>query len=153
MNKTLKTIVSLLLILLTVCVLTACGKKNAAPAQEQAAAAEKSGLWANAAYDRDTSFGSGKTTLLVEVKAEDRSVTFTLKTDKETVGAALLEHGLIAGDEGEFGLYVKAVNGITADYDVDQSYWGFFKNGEMMMTGVDGEKIEDGGHYELVYTK
>ena len=153
MKKTLKIIVTLLSLLLTVCMLTACGKMNAAPATEQAAAAEKSGLWANAAYDRDTSFGSGKTTLLVEVKAEDRSVTFTLKTDKETVGAALLEHGLIAGEEGEFGLYVKAVNGITADYDVDQSYWGFFKNGEMMMTGVDGEKIEDGGHYELVYTK
>jgi len=83
----------------------------------------------------------------------EQSVTFTIKTDAETLGDALLAHNLIAGDQGDFGLYVKAVNGITADYDVDQSYWGFSKNGEYMMTGVDGTAIADGEVYELTYTK
>lgn len=110
------------------------------------------GLWENATYLEDTTFGSGKTTVQVEVKAGEQSVTFTIKTDKATLGEALFEHELIAGDEGPYGLYLKTVNGILADYDVDQSYWGFFKNGEMMMVGVDGAEIADGEHYELVYT-
>ena len=29
----------------------------------------------------------------------------------------------------------------------------FYKDGEMMNTGVDGATIADGEHYELVYTK
>ena len=44
-------------------------------------------------------------------------------------------------------------SGITADYDVDQSYWGFYKGGEYMMTGVDSTVIADGDAYELVYSK
>ena len=45
-----------------------------------------------------------------------------IHTDKETVGEALKELDLIAGEESATGLYVKVVNGITADYDVDGTY-------------------------------
>ena len=48
---------------------------------------------------------------------------------------------------------LKKVNGITADYDVNKCYWGINKDGESLMTGVDGAEIKDGEHYELVYTK
>lgn len=108
------------------------------------------GLWENATYRRDIELGNGAKTVQVEVKAGDESVTFTIHTDKETLGAAMLEHNLIAGEEGAYGLYVKFVNGIEADYDKDGSYWGFYKNGEMMLVGVDGATIADGEHYELV---
>ena len=111
------------------------------------------GLWENATHRRDMTFGDGKTTVQVEVKVEEQSVTFTINTDKETLGDALIEHGLIEGDEGPYGLYVKKVNGITADFDVDQSYWALYKNGEMSLTGVDTTKIADGEHYEIVYSK
>lgn len=114
---------------------------------------EKSGAWENAAYRRDMEFGDGAKTVEVEVKAEDQSITFTIHTDKETLGAALLEHRLISGDEGPFGMYVKYVNGIEADYDKDRTYWGFYKSGEMMMVGVDAALISDGEHYELVKEK
>ena len=110
-------------------------------------------LWENAIYDTDKVFGEGETKIEVEVTALDKSITFTINTDKENLGDALIEHSLIEGDEGQFGLYVKKVNGILADYDVDQSYWSFTKNGEMMMSGVDGALISDGEHYELTYTK
>lgn len=110
-------------------------------------------LWTDATYKKDKTFGSGAKTIEVEVIAGESSVTFTLHTDKETVGAALIEHNLIEGDEGAYGLYVKKVNGILADYDVDQSWWGFYKNGEMMMTGVDMTAFEDGDHFELKYEK
>ena len=114
---------------------------------------EKTGAWESATYLRDMEFGEGAKTVEVEVKAEDKSVTFTIHTDKETLGEALMEHELVKGEEGAFGLYVKFVNGIEADYDKDGTYWGFYKNGEMMMVGVDGAVISDGEHYELVKQK
>lgn len=110
----------------------------------------KEGLWENATYRRDMEFGDGAKTVEVEVKAGEESVTFTIHTDKDTLGDALLEHDLVDGEEGAFGLYVKFVNGIEADYDKDGSYWGFYKSGEMMPVGVDGAVIADGEHYELV---
>lgn len=110
-------------------------------------------LWDEATYTSDQTFGTGTKTLQVEVIAGEASVTFTIKTDKQTVGEALLEHGLIEGEGGAYGLYVKRVNGILADYDINQSYWGFYQNGEMMLVGVDGQVFADGDHYELKYEK
>ena len=114
---------------------------------------DKTGLWESATYRRDMEFGDGAKTLVVEVEAGEEKISFTLQTDKETVGEALLEHGLIDGENGAYGLYVKIVNGITADFDVDQSYWAFYINGEMAMTGVDMTPIEEGVVYKLAYTK
>ncbi len=114
---------------------------------------DATGLWENATYRSDRTFGKGETTVQVEVKVEEQSVTFTIHTDKTTLGEALLEHGLIAGDAGPYGLYIKVVNGMTADYDVDRSYWGFYKNGEYMNSGVDRTAIADGEHYELVWAR
>ena len=95
----------------------------------------------------------GSKTITVEVTAEEKTVVFTVKTDADTVGAALLEHNLIAGDQGDYGLYVKTVNGILADFDVDQTYWSFTIAGEMAMTGVDQTELVDGTVYGLVRTK
>ena len=44
------------------------------------------------------------------------------------------------------------MDGETADYDVDGSYWAMMQDGEWMMTGVDDTRIQDGDHYEFVYT-
>ena len=111
------------------------------------------GLWENATYRKDKNFGDGAKTISVEVKAGDNSVTFTIKTDKETVGEALMEHGLIEGEDGAYGLYVKKVNGILADFDVDGSYWAFYINGEYAMSGVDTTNIDTSASYKLEYTK
>ena len=111
------------------------------------------GLWENAVYQNDTQLGEGSKTITVKVEAEEKTVTFTVKTDKETVGEALTENSLVEGDMGEYGLYIKKVNGILADYSVDMSYWSFYINGEMASTGVDGAKIDETAVYSLVYTK
>ena len=115
--------------------------------------ADKTNVWDSATYTENTELGEGAKTMTVEVKAENKTITFTIKTDADTVGEALLEHSLIAGEDSEFGLYIKVVNGITADYDVDQSYWAFYINGETAMTGVDGETITEGAAYRLEYAK
>ena len=77
----------------------------------------------------------------------------TIHSSKDNLRDALEEHKLIEGEDGTYGLYVKKVNGITADYDVNQCYWGFYKNDESMNTGVDSVKIADEDRYKIVYTK
>jgi len=87
------------------------------------------------------------------VDADGNETVFEIHTDEEMVGDALLEHNLIEGDEGAYGLYVKTVNGITADFDVDGSYWAFYINGEYGMTGVDATPVVDGDSYAFKVEK
>lgn len=110
-------------------------------------------LWADAAYTEDITLGEGAKTVTVTVTAGEKSVVITVKTDEAILGSALMAHGLIDGEAGQFGLYIKKVNGITADYDVDRSYWGLYKGGEYVMTGIDMTEFADGECYELVYEK
>ena len=160
MKNTIKSTIALLMALLMTLCLFACKNGEAeAPQTGDSAASEAGGaiapegLWKDATYLEDTEFGEGAKTVTVKVIAEDKSVTFTVKTDAKTLGEALLAHGLIAGDIGDYGLYIKFVNGIRADYDLDQRYWNFTKNGEYMMTGADMTDIADGECYEFTYAK
>lgn len=94
--------------------------------------------------------GEGSTKFMLSVVDKDGSEeTFEVHTDKATVGEALLELGFIAGDDSEYGLYVKTVNGITADYDKDGVYWAFYINGEYAQTGVDSTNITEGDSYSF----
>ena len=96
--------------------------------------------------------GEGQTTFsLLVVDQEGTEYTFQVHTDQETVGAALLEEGLIAGEEGAYGLYITSVLGMTADYEADQAYWAFYINGDYANTGVDTTTILAGDSYELQY--
>ena len=79
--------------------------------------------------------------------ADGKETDFAISTDKKTVGEALLEKNLIAGDDSEYGLYVKTVNGITLDYDKDGMYWAFYVNGEYASAGVDSTDITAGAEY------
>lgn len=78
---------------------------------------------------------------------------FEIHTDEETVGAALLKVELITGDEGPYGLYVKTVNGIAADYDKDKVYWAFYVNDEYGTAGVDQTEIKEGESYSFRIAK
>ena len=96
----------------------------------------------------------GKKTFTLEVTPlEGETAVFTITSERDMVGDALLDEGLIEGEKGPYGLYVKKVNGITADYDVDGTYWSFYINGEYAMTGVDTTPIEDGAVYALKVAK
>ncbi len=115
---------------------------------------EEVDLWAEeATYTEDTALGSGDKTITFEVTAQEKTVTFTVKTDREFLGDALMDCGLISGEEGQFGIYVDGVNGIVADYKADHSYWEFSKNGERLNTGVDFAEIKNGEKFEATYTR
>ena len=95
-----------------------------------------------------TSVGEGQTAFLFTVvDADGKETAFDVHTDETTVGAALLALGLIDGDDSEYGLYVKTVNGETADYDKDGAYWAFYVNGEYAMASVDAYTPEAGTTY------
>ena len=99
---------------------------------------------------RLTEIGEGETEFNFNVTDQNGKVSkFLVKTDKTTVGAALLEVELIAGEDSQYGLYVKTVNGITLDYDKDGKYWAFYIDGEMAMSGVDSTDIAEGATYEF----
>lgn len=91
-------------------------------------------------------------TLIVEDES-GKETSFSVKTDKETVGDALEEKGIIAGEKSSYGLFVKTVNGITADYDKDGVYWAFYIDGEYAMTGVSSTPITPGKIYKFKIEK
>ena len=100
------------------------------------------------AAEEVTVLGEGETKFLFTVVDKEGAETvFEIHTDKETVGDALLELELIEGEESSYGLFVKTVNGIVADYDVDKTYWAFYVNDEYAMSGVDTTTVEEGTSY------
>jgi len=142
MRSILKTVIFSITMTMLCVVMAACSNQK-----------KEENLWENAVYTEDTVLGEGEKSVMVEVAAQDKSVTFTINTDKENLEEALTEHNIVSGEKGAYGLYIKVVNGITADYNVNQSYWSLSKNGEYMQTGAGDTKISDGDKYELTYTK
>ena len=128
--KTTRKAAALALALALILSLAACGAQQSS-----------GGLWDGASYTEDTELGEGA-----------KTITVAIHTDAENLRGALEENGLVSGDESEYGLYVKSVNGIAADYDADGYYWALSKAGEYLMTGVDDTLIADGEQYELVRT-
>ena len=97
-----------------------------------------------------TEVGEGSTSFAFQVTFADGSQQdYTVKTDSTVVGEALQDAGLIAGEESEYGLYVKTVAGQTLDYDADGMYWAFYVNGEYATSGVDTTNIDAGSTYEF----
>ena len=139
-------LLALLLALVMVLALAACGNK----AQDNGGAGDDANVVTDGTVADGATVGKGATAFTVEVAQLDgTSITFTVNTDKATVDEALLELGIVAGDDTEYGLYVKTVNGVTLDYDTDGAYWAFYINGEYSMTGVDATNIEAGAIYAL----
>lgn len=92
--------------------------------------------------------GAKQFTLVITDK-DGTETRLEIHTDKDIVGEALLDNQVIAGEDSQYGLYVKTVNGITADFDTDGVYWAFYIDGEYAMTGVDATEITEGVTYSL----
>lgn len=142
-----------LCIVLLACALVLCISACTTEKPQVTENLQKTGAWKDAIYTEDTFFGKGEKTFELEVKADEKSVTFTINTDKDNLEDALTEHKLIDGEKGPYGLYVKKINGITADYDIDQSYWALSEDGEPLATGARGVEVKGGEHFEFTYTR
>ena len=98
----------------------------------------------------------GEKSITIEVvNSAQQSTVYELDTDAQYLRQAMEEaDGLtFDGDEGEYGMMVMTVNGETADYNVDQSYWSFYVNGEYCNYGIDTQPVADGDAFKIVYTK
>lgn len=107
-------------------------------------------IWhfAGPANDADS---SAKTITVTVVHGDGSTKDFSISTDAEFLRGALEQEQLASGDESEYGLFVKTVDGETAD-DANQEWWCFTKGGEMLNTGVDDTPIADGDTYEITLT-
>lgn len=96
----------------------------------------------------------GKKNIIVYVVDDkgERSV-YHIETECKYLRGAIEKELNLEGDESEFGLYVKKVNGVLADFEKNGAYWSFSKNGELLMTGIDTAIISDGDTFDIVYTK
>lgn len=125
-----KKMISLLLALVMIFALTACGAKEETPATT-----------------------AGISFKVVVTDLEGNETTFEYTSSAASVGEALVAEGLIAGHESQYGLYIDTVNGITADWDNDQTYWAFYINGDYAATGIDATEIVADTTYGLTLTK
>ena len=101
-----------------------------------------------------TAKGSKNIEIRVVDNAGDTKV-YDVNTDAEYLRQAMEEaKGLtFSGDESDYGLMVVEINGVTADYNVDQSYWAFYVNDEYCNYGVDSQPVADGDVFRIEYTK
>ena len=93
-----------------------------------------------------------KTFTLVITHKDGSTKEQTFTTDAEFLGPFLEEKKLITGEEGPYGIFIKAVEGEKAVYEEDNAYWAFYVGEEYASLGIDKTPIEDGVTYKLVYT-
>lgn len=121
--------------LATVCILTliSCSAADSSEGDAQNSAEEKQ-----------------ITVTVVDDKKQEE--VFTITTRAEMLGDAVDEINLVQGEEGQYGLFMKTVNGVTVN-DANQEWWCLTKNGgEEVMTGIDSTPIADGDAFELTFT-
>lgn len=98
--------------------------------------------------------GEGETVFTFTVTFEDATMhIYEVSTDAATVGEALVEVGLIEGEDSEYGMFVNTVDGVTLDWDSDAAYWAFYIDGDMAMSGVDTTDIVEGSTYTFAYAE
>lgn len=96
---------------------------------------------------------AGSKEITVTVVYEDGTTKdFVYKTDAEYLGTVLVDEGLVEGETTQYGLYIIAVDGVSAVWEENGAYWAINVGDEPAVTGADQIVIEDGGVYSLVYT-
>ena len=128
-SRSLLCLLCIVLIAVTACMASGCNGNNPVPSGDTS--------------QPPVVKGEGSTVFtFIAADLDGNETVFEIHTDQTTVGAALQQVGLIQGDEGAYGLYVKSVNGITLDYDTHGKYWAFYVNGGYAPSGVDQTEIK-----------
>ena len=137
-RKTFLSVISLVVLLAAAALtVTSCAQTKPTPADTSAVSAQ-----------------SVEKTIEIKVVDDKGQETFySASTQCDTLRGVLEEMEIVEGEDGEYGLYIKTVAGITADYDTDGAYWALSKGGEYLMTSADDTPIADGDVFELTYTK
>ena len=140
---------SWLSLVLCLALLAAAALSSVSLAESATETAEEAVILMTGTQEDPVIVGEGELSFLFQVVDPDGGEAwFRVLTDAETVGAALLDSGLVAGSESEYGLYVTSVCGLELIWSEENPhYWAFYINEEYAQTGVDSTPIED----ETVY--
>jgi hypothetical protein len=99
----------------------------------------------------ENTLGSGKTSFKVEVVSkEGETKTFTIKTDEKMLVDALLHDDVKLIALGDYDMVV-TVDKITADFEVDESWWKIMVNGKDAAVGVLEIEVEKDAVYAFKY--
>lgn len=97
--------------------------------------------------------GGSKQITVTVVNDQGEKKSYDLRTDAAYLSQALNEiEGLsIEGEEGDYGMYVRAVNGLEAVYERDKAYWAFYVNGEYCNYAIEEQPVYDKDAFEIRY--
>lgn len=98
---------------------------------------------------------AGAKAITIQVVDHQLNTTdYQLNTDAEYVRQAMEEtKGLTyTGTEGQYGLMIMSVNGVTADWEKDHAWWSLYINDELANYSIDQQPIADGDVIRLQYT-
>jgi len=107
------------------------------------------GIWF--ATRPETEAGSKGYTVTVVHKDGSEKV-FEYRTDEEYLAGALLEEGLVSGEDSQYGLTIITVDGEAAVWETDNAYWAIWIGEEMATTGISEIPVYDGSSFKLEYT-
>ena len=139
-NNSIKKLLALVLVfvLTAAAALTGC---STTPAETTAPPAETQPV---------TELGEGASNFgLTIIDKEGVTHLYRVHTNVGMVGEALIEEGLIDGEQGPYGMYIKSVLGQVLDYETDGMYWSFYVGDEYALTGVDQTPVEHEAQYML----
>ena len=119
-SKILLSVLALMLIAAMALGFAACGNKTN---EQEPDTTPMQSIQPSSTEEPATQIGQGEKSFTFEVTDKDGGKTvFDIKTDADTVGAALIENKLVSGSESEYGLMVDTVNGVKYDYNADKMY-------------------------------
>ena len=128
-----KKLLSLILSLVTVLsLLAACG---ASDAEETKPAAD----------------GTATSFTLVIVHGDGSEKTLNITSEETYLARALIAEGVLTDEGIETGMYF-TVDGETASWEINQSYWALYVDGDYAVYGMNDTKLVAGAVYMLVYT-
>ncbi len=100
-----------------------------------------------------SSFGSKedyKHACYLEIIQKDGSTQkYGVYAKEDSLGKSLSSMGIIAGEEGPYGLMIESVLGTEHIYETTGYVWMVYVNGEQSQVGIDSITIEDGATYTL----
>ncbi|MBQ7411888.1 MAG: DUF4430 domain-containing protein [Clostridia bacterium] len=93
--------------------------------------------------------GDEKTFTFTVVYADGASKDFEITTTKNYLADALVEEGIISGEDSQYGLYVTTVDGEYHKWEDDGKYWALYIGDTSSPTGASSVEIEDGASYSF----
>ena len=102
---------------------------------------------------RPETAAGAKTVTVTVVHADGSTKDITCHTDEEYLDKALLNDGLIAGEDGPYGLTLITVDGEDAVWDTDNAYWCIYIGEEMATVGISQIPVYDGSTFTMEYTR